>query len=647
MLRFIICLVISEFCVLSSELVVPAQAATYYISKSLGSDSNTATQAQSKSTPWAHLPGMPSCMANCASYTPQPGDSFILYGGDTWGASDLGVAWVWAGSSTNCVLPYGSGATSSCIYIGVDQTWWNSSVCGASTWCRPIFNAAGTDVANGAYIMIPEPNPVRNYIVIDNIEMTGMYNDVSGSGTAGFIDYGGDHVEVMNLYIHGWMVAPGATGDGLRAFACATNGGGTCTTTLFHNNIVDGIDTAQNAMFATYGGSSEQIYNNYYRYVSGALVGPANIVHDNTVEYPVYSFDGNHANGIFNFGPASGNYTLMYGNVVRHWEYCAGCVAFWTNGNDAPNAGWIAYVFNNVIYDVNGNVINLGGHAQTPTVNMGTYYLFNNTVMCGDDSFYGGCPSSNPTSPPYNNMTTYDYNNHWISQDTTVDYCGQGVPGGGACFGGTYPPDLNQNLSQASAQGYTETQTNVFSPVSGCTSATCGTVQNGNNLQSFCAAVAAINEAAGMACQQSTTYGVGYNTTNHTVIAPALATVARPSSGAWDIGAYQYCPPGQCIQTPPPPSTNASSFAPQVYPNPWRSDRGYPAQITFDQLSGNTTIKIFTASGHLARTLSTTNASVAWDLTNDSGDKVASGVYIYLITDSQGDKVRGKVAVIK
>jgi len=694
--------------------------------------------------------------------------------------------------------------------------------------------------------------------------------------------------------------------------------------TLFHNNIVDGIDTAQNAMFATYGGSSEQIYNNYYRYVSGALVGAANIVHDNTVEYPVYSFDGNHANGIFNFGPASGNYTLMYGNVVRHWEYCAGCVAFWTNGNDTPNAGWIAYVFNNVLYDINGNVINLGGHAQTPTVGMGTYYLFNNTVMCGDDSFYGGCPGSNPTSPPYNNMTTYDYNNHWISQESTVDYCGQGVPGGGACFGGTYPPDLNENLSQASAQGYMETQTNVFSPVSGCTSATCGTVQNGNNLQSLCAAVAAINVAAGTACQQSTTFGVGYNTTKHTVIAPALATVARPSNGAWDIGAYQYCPPGQCATPPltiqttslpsgtvgtaynqtltasggtapyswsivrgslpagltsvsgaisgtpttaatsnftvqaqdsatptpatatqafsitvtasPPPGTVATptisppggsftgsqsvmlnemtpgaavyyttdgttpttssllyespftitqtttvnaiayasgltpssvasavftlsnagagggsslpaidpndlpgsvgindslsitnypdsnvsfvwSFGPvainstatpsviaraatasftsgvktsslasyglqtgtyqvsvyamdsqshvsntltktitlvnadlsavKVYPNPWRSDKHAGKSVTFSGLTTGTTIKLFTISGHEVRELNTDGPSTTWDLTNDSGDRVGSGIYLYVITDSQSDKVRGKLAVIK
>jgi hypothetical protein len=516
--------------------VAPTAAAqsTYYVSKSLGSDSHSATQAQSKATPWAHMPGMPSCTSNCASHTPAPGDKFILYGGDTWGASDLGIQWTWAGSSKSCVLPYGSGATSSCIYIGVDPAWWNTSVCGASTWCRPTFDAAGSNIASGgAYLEVVQPNPgVNNYIVIDNIEMNGMYNDATGGGgVTGVLDYGGDHVEVMNLYIHGWVVASGATNDGLRAFECETNEGGTCTATLFHNNVVDGMDTAQNAMFATYGGGSEQIYNNYYRYIAGALVGGANFIHDNTVEHPVYSFDGNHANGIFNFGPASGNYTLMYGNVVRHWEACAGCVAFWINGNDTASSSWVGYIFNNVIYDVNGNVINVGGH---PVANSGTYYVFNNTVMCGDDTNYGGC-SGEAVAAYYE---VYDYNNHWISSDPSITLCTSSVPQGGKCIGGADPPDLVQDLAQAKAQGYVETDP-VFSPALGCTSKTCGTVGNGKNLESYCTALAGVSAAAGTACERSTTYGVGYDTTHHAVIAPAMGTVPRPSSGSWDIGAYQ------------------------------------------------------------------------------------------------------------
>ena len=59
----------------------------YYISKSAGSDTNAGT---SEGSPWAHLPGMPSCSNVCASAVPTsnnnaaPGTGFILKGGDTW-----------------------------------------------------------------------------------------------------------------------------------------------------------------------------------------------------------------------------------------------------------------------------------------------------------------------------------------------------------------------------------------------------------------------------------------------------------------------------------------------------------------------------------------------------------------------------------
>jgi len=100
---------------------------------------------------------------------------------------------------------------------------------------------------------------------------------------------------------------------------------------------------------------------------------------------------------------------------------------------------------------------------------------------------------------------------------------------------------------------------------------------------------------------------------------------------------------------PPPVSvTPGQTLSVRVYPNPWRSDKhaGH-ASITFDGLVANTTIKLFTVSGHKVKELSTTQSKIDWDLTNNSGDKVASGIYLYVITDSAGDKVKGKVAVIR
>jgi hypothetical protein len=88
----------------------------------------------------------------------------------------------------------------------------------------------------------------------------------------------------------------------------------------------------------------------------------------------------------------------------------------------------------------------------------------------------------------------------------------------------------------------------------------------------------------------------------------------------------------------------------KVYPNPWRADRPSDHGITFEGLTVGTTIKIFTVSGHKVKELVPQPSSLGtalWDLTNDSGDKVASGLYLYLITDGQGNKKKGQLAVIR
>jgi len=103
-------------------------------------------------------------------------------------------------------------------------------------------------------------------------------------------------------------------------------------------------------------------------------------------------------------------------------------------------------------------------------------------------------------------------------------------------------------------------------------------------------------------------------------------------------------PPGP---NPPPVTVSTSTLAVQVYPNPWRVDKHSGINITFSGLTTGTTIKLFTISGHKVKEVTTDGPSWSWDRTNDSGDPVASGIYIYLITDRQGDKVKGKVAVIK
>jgi hypothetical protein len=84
---------------------------------------------------------------------------------------------------------------------------------------------------------------------------------------------------------------------------------------------------------------------------------------------------------------------------------------------------------------------------------------------------------------------------------------------------------------------------------------------------------------------------------------------------------------------------------PRVYPNPWRVDRHQGLPITFDQMNLNSTVKIFTVSGHWVKTLSAPAGSTTWDLTTQNGDNAASGIYIYLATHD-GRKATGKFVVI-
>jgi len=85
----------------------------------------------------------------------------------------------------------------------------------------------------------------------------------------------------------------------------------------------------------------------------------------------------------------------------------------------------------------------------------------------------------------------------------------------------------------------------------------------------------------------------------------------------------------------------------RVYPNPWRSDRHSGSPIIFDHLTEGTTIKIFTVSGHLTRSLDSTGGIATWDLNNDSGQRVASGIYLYFAKATDNQISRGQLAIVR
>ncbi len=99
------------------------------------------------------------------------------------------------------------------------------------------------------------------------------------------------------------------------------------------------------------------------------------------------------------------------------------------------------------------------------------------------------------------------------------------------------------------------------------------------------------------------------------------------------------------------PDTDLSST--YAYPVPFRPNAGdtarygsWAGQITFTNLPAYGTLRIYTVTGVLVRTLDVSPPSMKWDVRNSDGDVVASGVYLWEITAGSSRKT-GKLVVIK
>lgn len=491
-------------------------ATTHYISKSVGSDSNNGT---SKSTPWAHIPGMAGATSNAASYTPVAGDQFILYGGDTWGSADLG----------GVNLTY-SGSSGSPIYIGVDQTWYTGS-----SWTRPIWNCQTTNCGDNSATFSNVVWLAGNYLTLDNIEITGYQCDDGGSIVATY----GSNVIVENMYIHGWSRTgtcgqPGTNNPFAITMAWSnfTNEG---QGNEDLNNVIDGSDSP-NLDFM--GGilHGNIVRGNVVRYVYDGMNGLFSIIDGNLVEYNYVSLSGDHCNMIypqntFPAGALGANTIQISNNVVRH-AGCSGGTTIFVLSNcqsGCNNTAKTAYLFNNVLYDneVNSDKgFSIGGPGSN-----GTFYYYNNTVV----TLSGYCMQNGSAGTG----TAYYSNLHCITSSSgPCNFVNGTCTSGGG--------NLLQSAAQASVNisthfdHYTASGTYAYTPVAS-TNSTVGAGTNYTSTGSFtCSTFPAM-------CSDSTY--TTYNTTNHTAV--SRTANSRPSSGAWDIGGYQYNNGGNAPPNPP------------------------------------------------------------------------------------------------
>lgn len=85
-----------------------------------------------------------------------------------------------------------------------------------------------------------------------------------------------------------------------------------------------------------------------------------------------------------------------------------------------------------------------------------------------------------------------------------------------------------------------------------------------------------------------------------------------------------------------------------VFPNPYIPSEGHPF-IAFDNLPEHVTIRIFTSSGELVKTIEkdTDSATELWNVKNQDENCIASGIYVFIINDNAGNTKKGKLAIIR
>lgn len=83
-----------------------------------------------------------------------------------------------------------------------------------------------------------------------------------------------------------------------------------------------------------------------------------------------------------------------------------------------------------------------------------------------------------------------------------------------------------------------------------------------------------------------------------------------------------------------------------VYPNPFSLSKGH-SQINFGGLTSDAKIRIFTLTGELLKEEEVSwQYSWAWDVRNVKGEELARGIYLWIVSNTTGEKKSGKIAIL-
>lgn len=121
--------------------------------------------------------------------------------------------------------------------------------------------------------------------------------------------------------------------------------------------------------------------------------------------------------------------------------------------------------------------------------------------------------------------------------------------------------------------------------------------------------------------------------------------IARAQGSAYDVGAYEWYTGTPGGGTRPPSETSLPPILPLGYPNPINFGTGGTFKLI--DLPTGSVVTIYHIAGGKIRSLNETSNFVEWDGTNEGGEPVGRGVYIYIVKAPDGRKASGKIATVR
>lgn len=137
-----------------------------------------------------------------------------------------------------------------------------------------------------------------------------------------------------------------------------------------------------------------------------------------------------------------------------------------------------------------------------------------------------------------------------------------------------------------------------------------------------------------------------YTTDNSPLVNNTVTSIAiNPKTGEAFIGT----PQGLSRLETPFAEVKQNLTQVKIYPNPFLLADNHQ-RLTIDNLTNNSDIRIYSANGVLIKHIPSSyilGPQAFWNGTNDRGKPVASGIYVIVVHNEQGETKVGKVAVVR